>query len=151
MDPKTAAVIITRTEDGFTVLDPNGVVHEADDEAMLGIVCSQIVNDPDLPRYETQTAQAAQVENLATKAASALLPDQFEFVAVPAVEALRKGLNKLKGRQLGVERPTKIVSTPESAERARARRADINRRKEVARKEAEKRRKNKPRLSWRGS
>lgn len=150
MDPKTAAIIITRTEDGFTVLDANGVVHEAPDEASLGILCSQIVNDPELPQYETQTGQMAQVEDLATKVATTLLPDHFEFVAAPAVDALRKGIGRLKGRQLGAPRASKIRSTPETQERARARRAELNRRKEVARKKAEADRKKKPRLSWRG-
>lgn len=151
MDSKTAAVIITRTEDGFTVLDANGEVHEAPDEATLGILCSQIVNNPDLPQYETAAGEMARVEDLATKVATTLLPEKFEFVAGPAVDALRMGLSKLKGRQLGTPRVAKIVSTPESQERARARRAELNRRKEIARKKAAADRKKKPRLSWKGA
>lgn len=149
--PKTAAMIVTQTEEGtFTVLDASGTLHEASSVEELGAVCHLIVNNPDLPQYETQSAQASELEEAAIKFAEVVLPEQYSFMAAPAAGFLKKAVTKLQSVSVASGK-MRIESTPESrkegAERARKRRQEIEKKKLLAKKAAQARRKAGPRLS----
>lgn len=148
---KTAAMIVTQTEDGkFTVLDAAGKVHEVSSEEELGALCCSIVNDPDLPQYETQMAQANGLSDIAAKFAEAVLPENFGFMAEPAAGLLKKAVGSLRNVNTPKRHPTKIHSTArsreEAAKRTKERIAEKERKKAEARLAAERRRKERPRL-----
>jgi hypothetical protein len=105
-------MVITETADGYSVLDAAGRIHEVSSEG-LGNLIRRIVEDPDLPQYETQ---AAQVDDFATQIASAVLPNDFKFIAPPAIGLLKKAVHKLSA--LNVDRTVrKRTVSPEERKR----------------------------------
>lgn len=142
--PKTAAIIVTETDDGhFTVLDAGGNVHEASSEEALGAVCRAIMDNPELPQYETVDARVAGLEDMAVRVAEVVLPEDFGFMAEPAVGMLKKMVTSLQKRQ-AKSVPVRIRSTEEDRqegiEAAKKRREEKNRLKALARQKAAERR-----------
>lgn len=137
---RTVAVIITKTENGYSILDTNSKVHSAEDIKQLGEVCHQILVDPTLPEYEIE----ASPDDLPTRFAQAVIPENFSFIAKPAVEILKTAVNKINNK-INKQTPSKIRSTEKSRqeglERAKHRRAEKDRLKELAREAARERRK----------
>ena len=93
--PSAVALIVTKTDEGFEVLDSLGRPHRVSAEG-LSDLCNKLVNDPALPEAHVQDLKTAQLEFAATQITQKLLPDGFEFLARPALLTLRNTIEAFR-------------------------------------------------------
>lgn len=101
-ETKTAALIVTRVQNGFTVLSPRGQTYCCTVKNLHQVV-EEILNDPELPEFETERAHVMALEHMVGALAISALPDAIRFVAGPAVKTLKRAVDKIT-----VDRPPKI-------------------------------------------